>query len=79
MLRIKPNCPLNTYPKKLQILYNIYNLVASLRSVTYTGKIHMPYSLTKIEKEEALKLLLDLIKIEGKKEGVEIIDNSSRN
>lgn len=76
MLSVKPNCPLDTYPKKLQILHNIYNLVASLSPVTNEGKIHMPCCLTKIEQEEALKLLLDLIKIEGKKEGVEIIDNT---
>lgn len=76
MRNIKPNCPKETYPKKLQILANIYEFVSSVTPVTNEGKITMPFCLTREEQDEALKLLIDLIKEEGKKEGVEIIDNT---
>lgn len=76
MPNITPNWPKETYPKKLQILANIYEFVSSICPVTDEGKKHMPYCLTRREKIEAENLLKDLIKEEGKKEGVEIIDNT---
>ena len=67
---------MNTYSKKLQILINIYEFICAIAPVTKQGKTSMPYCLTREERDEALDLLKGLIKDEGKKEGVEIIDNT---